>query len=92
MKGQSIPSERDTAGVDPEVTVTVDPANSKRLNEDDQEVINHLAVDIDREVDLGRETWRSRVSIVVNIDDIDHLVMDTIIDESFMLSIVKNIN
>lgn len=71
MKGQSIPSEKDsTAEVDPEVTVTVDPANLKRLSEDDQAAINrHEDREVtDREVDLETGIWRNRANIAASAD------------------------
>lgn len=71
MKGQSIPSEKDsTAEVDLEVTVTVGPANLKRLSEDDQAAINrHEDREVtDREVDLETGTWRNRANIAASTD------------------------
>ncbi|KYN42496.1 Cyclin-L1 [Trachymyrmex septentrionalis] len=64
-------SEKDIAEVDPEVTVIVDLANPKRLNEDDQVVTSHHEdrVVIDHEVDLGIEIWRNQANIVVNVVD-----------------------
>lgn len=64
-------SEKGIAEVDPEVTVIVDLANPKRLNEDDQVATSHHEdrVVIDHEVDLGIGIWRNQANIVVNVVD-----------------------
>ncbi|KYN10884.1 Cyclin-L1 [Trachymyrmex cornetzi] len=71
-KKQSIQiSEKGIAEVDPEVTVIVDLANPKRLNEGDQVATSHHEdrVVIDHEVDLGIGIWRNQANIVVNVVD-----------------------
>lgn len=72
MKKQSIPvSENGIAEVDPEVTVTVDPANPKRHSEDDQVATSHRedhAV-TDREVDHEIGIWRNRANTVASVID-----------------------
>lgn len=74
-KGQNIPtSEKDTAEVDPEVTVIVDLANLKRRSEDGQAAINRPEDRevTDHEVDLETGIWRNRANTAVSADGTEH--------------------
>lgn len=74
-KGQNIPTNvKDTAEVDPEVTVIVDLANLKRRSEDDQAAINRPEDRevTDHEVDLEIGIWRNRANIAASADGTEH--------------------